>query len=128
MSKDDIASRLNEIRLSTPPSDVPDTLTLAGQELFEHEKQKLELDRLKTELNNLRGAFTLSTWFAIAIFALVFISLLAVFGIIIWQGNICPENRLSDKVLMTLLSTTTVNILGLLYLVIKYVFHHRLKI
>lgn len=119
---------LEVIKVTTAPSDIPDDNTIANQDQYDQEREKIELHRLMSELNHLQGAFNLSKWFAIGIYILVLLSLLSLFWIIKWQGSLPVILRLNDKVLITLLSTTTVNILGLLYLVIRYIFHHRLKL
>jgi hypothetical protein len=124
--EDDFETSAITIAQSTP--DRPDTLTRESQKQLENEKLQLEVIGIKSGQQHLNEAVKLSRWFAIGIFTLVFMSLVIVFSIIIWQGIFPPERRLNDKVIITLLSTTTIDIIGLLYLVIKYVFHHRLKI
>lgn len=111
---------LDAIKLEEIPADLPDLLTSGAE-------QGLANEKLKTENDLLKSAFKQSTWFAISTFILVVVYMIFIVGIIIWQGCISPELRISDKVFITILSTTTVNVLGLFYLIIKYVFHHRLK-
>lgn len=48
--------------------------------------------------------------------------MLGVFLLLILSGITCNNFRLSDSVLMTLLGTTTANVLGLLVIVITYYF------
>lgn len=121
MSKDDILSKISQIKVSEVPSKIPDDFTARSL-------REIALERERTDLENIKDSFALSGKMATRIFWLVFFYLAVVFCIVIWQGIVCPEYRLSDKVLIALLTTTTVNIIGLLFLVIKYVFHHRLKI
>ncbi|NNM58982.1 MAG: hypothetical protein HKM04_04140 [Legionellales bacterium] len=71
--------------------------------------------------------YKLSNGLATRIFWLVVVWVIAIFGFLIYQSCLLPDLRLHDSVLIALLSTTTVNILALLLLVIKYVFNHRLR-
>ena len=107
------------------PSNEPDAKYALGLQTFEEARKEIEIQELRTKLANLKSAFKLSTRFAILIFILVFAWLGIVLGIVIWQGAHQP---LSNSVLIALLSTTTANMISLLYLVIRYVFNHRLKI
>ena len=124
--KDVILSKITQIIQSEEiPSNEPDAKYALGMQTFEEARKEIEIQELKTKLANLKSAFKLSTRFAILIFILVFAWLGIVLGIIIWQGEI---KALDDSVLIALLTTTTANMISLLYLVIRYVFNHRLKI
>ncbi|MBY0545081.1 MAG: hypothetical protein K2Q14_05985 [Gammaproteobacteria bacterium] len=103
-----------------PPSE-PDILTLAARQALGEEKEKVEID-------NIKAAFKLSNELATRIFWLVVVWVIAIFVFLFYQSLLSPDWRLNDSVLIALLSTTTVNILALLLLVIKYVFNHRLKL
>lgn len=124
--KDVILSKITQvIQAEEIPSNEPDAKYALGMQTFEEARKEIEIQELKTKLANLKSAFKLSTRFAILIFILVFAWLGIVLGIVIWQGKI---KALDDSVLIALLSTTTANMISLLYLVIRYVFNHRLKI
>ena len=60
------------ITLTQTASDIPDALTSASEEHLANAKEKLEIERLQSELRHLNGAVSLSRWFAIRIFFLVF--------------------------------------------------------
>lgn len=121
-------SNLSAIALKKHSVDVSDNLPLDEEEPFTKSKHDIELQSLQVEVDHRKAAFTLSNAYAVRIFWLVFGWLAVVLGIIIWQGMLPEAIRLSDKVLITLLSTTTINMIGLLVIVVKYVFNHRLKI
>ncbi len=129
MSTEDKETQLSKItqfiQAEEIPSNEPDTKYALGMQTFEEARKEIEIQELRTKLANLKSAFKLSTRFAILIFILVFAWLGIVLGVVVWQGHIKP---LSDGVLIALLSTTTANMISLLYLVIRYVFNHRLKI
>jgi len=125
-TEDNKLSKINHaIQLEEIPSNEPDAKYALGLQTFEEARKEIEIQELRTKLANLKSSFRLSTCFAIGIFVLVLIWLGIVLGIIVWQGKAKP---LSDAVLIALLSTTTANMISLLYLVIRYVFNHRLKI
>jgi hypothetical protein len=105
-----------------------DHLASVEDKIFTKSKRDVELQNLQIEIDQRKAAFTLSHVYAVRIFWLVFSWLAVVLGIIIWQGIVPSSVRLSNTVLITLLSTTTINMIGLLIIVIKYVFNHRLKI
>jgi len=129
ISVEDKAVKLSKIsqviQAEEIPSNEPDAKYALGLQTFEEARKEIEIQELRTKLANLKSAFKLSTRFAILIFILVFAWLGIVLGIVIWQGAHQP---LSNSVLIALLSTTTANMISLLYLVIRYVFNHRLKI
>lgn len=122
-----LLDKIHHIDLDEQLSLEPDTLTEGAQRRLGEEKEKIETEYLKTNLANLKEAFSLSNRLSKGIFTLVVVWVIALFVFLIYQTNLPPALRLHDSVLITLLSTTTVNILGLLLLVIKYVFNHRLK-
>lgn len=68
--------------------------------------------------------------YADKIFNLICVYLFCVFLILFLSGystnGLCSSFTLSDKVLLLMLGTTTANLLGLLYVVIKYIFPQRL--
>jgi|GEM_PF-2174276 len=119
---------VNNVKLTNTPSPDPDNLTIAGTQYLDEERAKIEVSRLQTELDNLKKSFNMSSNFAIAIFGFVFIWMTAVFCFLCYQSTLCPFLRLDKTILVTLLSTTTINVIGLLYIVIKFVFNHRLSI
>lgn len=70
-----------------------------------------------------KGDIDLKKMYGIAIIAVL--GLWELFVIIFTFMQICPERRLSDAVLITLLTTATANILVLPTIVLKYLFPKR---
>ena len=120
MGTRDIQSKLPLIKVGQFPSDEPDDITRASLE-------DLQSQHLEVQIDNLKESIALSNFLAKAVFGLVVAIVLLVFVIVIWQGARLPELRFSDAVLIALITSGPVNVIGVLYLVIKYVFHFRLK-
>lgn len=129
MTQDLSRDILEKIQLVDPPKqDAPDGITNAAMDDLNYQRVQIELENQRKSITRIEKSFALSENMTKKIYWLVTGFLVAVFALLIYQSAISPERRLSDWVLMTVLGTTTVNIISLLYLVIKYVFHHRLKI
>lgn len=105
----------------------PDSFYNGAVQTLDEEKNKIEIQRLQIELDQLNHAYKLSSYLTHGIFSFVVLWMIAVFVFLCYQVHLPKEIRLDDVVIITLLSTTTINILALLFLVIKYVFNHRLK-
>lgn len=84
-------------------------------------KSELERERYRQETQRQQREHDLRIGFAGYIYWLVAVWLVVVVCILIWQG-VTPQTRLSDSVLITLLTTTTINVLGLLLTVARYLF------
>ncbi len=85
------------------------------------EKKDLERNRKEMlENNNLDQDIKLKNFLARAVTWMVVGWLVAVFVILIIQA--CYHHGFSDSVLITLLSTTTLNILSMLYIIARYLF------
>lgn len=106
----------------TGPLPTPDDRARAEQRVY----TLPELRRLRYEQETRRRALELKLRLgtAVAVYLLVIGWLIAVILILVWQGwpNKTAENRLSDSVLITLLATTSINIIGLLAAVVRYLF------
>ncbi len=94
----------------------------AGEQAQYKTLPQLRKDRYAQTTGYLRQENQLRLRFAFVLFVLVLLWLLAVLGVLIWQGLLTTERRLSDPVLIALLSTTTANVLGLLLAVTRYLF------
>jgi hypothetical protein len=81
-----------------------------GEQKLKREKQKLLNNLLKDDISIRKN---LSYWAAIV----VSLWLLCVLAVLILSGTSCL--KLSDVVLSTLLATTTLNVLGLMFIVLK---------
>ena len=81
--------------------------------------------RMKSlELKNKAQDIELRRKYAEQIFTFVSLYMFAVFFILILSGS--PSSfRISDAVLMTLLGTTTANVIGILVIVAKYLFPNK---
>lgn len=64
--------------------------------------------------------------FAVAVFAFVALYMAAVLAILVIQG-FCDGFNLSDPVLITLLGTTTANVIAVLVIVVTYLFNRNKK-
>jgi hypothetical protein len=118
-------ANIKDISVNTEPPENRDVLTKAA---FEEVKNRVTLSRSQTKLDNLIHSFRMSNYLSIGIFIFVIVWMIAVFCFLIYQSRLLPPLRLTPAILISLLTTTTVNILSFLYLVIKYVFHHRLRV
>ncbi|GGB08107.1 hypothetical protein [Puia dinghuensis] len=106
---------------STDEIVVEEEKDLDRQQVEGFRKVKLKNDLLEAQLNKLKGDNTARKTHNILIFIMVFFWLVAVISILILVGM--GKLVLSDKVLITLLSTTSVNIIGLLVIVANYLFN-----
>ena len=94
---------------------------LAEEQFEEIRRLKLQNDLLEGQYNKITGDNHARKTHSTLIFIMVFIWLITVLGIIIFVGN--GTLVLSDKVIITLLSTTSVNVIGLLVIVANYLFN-----
>lgn len=97
------------------PSDSEDRLTKTEEKDWDSEDKKATV-RDKTTNTYLKIVF------AIAVFCLVNYWIHEVLKIVFLQGYHTNAFRLSNSVLITLLSTTSINIFGYLLIVLKYLF------
>ena len=81
-----------------------------GVELGEQIKLKLERYQQNTEYRSLLAIWTM---------IVVTVWLIIVIGILLFDTDCCGKQKLSDSVLIALLGTTTLNVLGLSYIVLK---------
>lgn len=90
-------------------------------DITKDEKKQLEKSsKEELENNNLAQDIKLKNFLAHAVTWMVAGWLVAVFVILIIQA--CCHHGFSDSVLITLLSTTTLNILSMLYIIARYLF------
>lgn len=108
---------LNDI---TPPS--ISTTSDSSKTAYVDAERELELERKKQEatfaLDNHKARIRYSRY----IFVLVCIWLTAVLVVCIAQGIPRIGFHLSDSILITLLGTTTANVIGVLIIVLRYLF------
>lgn len=102
--------------IAPPPGNSADSQKLAEEELnlFELEKQKLIVMGLHEDLNARRSWGNRVFWLLVG-------WLVAAFAVLVCQG-FGLDFHLSDSVIITLITTTTANVLGLGYVVVNYLF------
>lgn len=113
---EEMANQHNEIDHQTY---LEENKLLEEQPAFLLEKvrqEKAKTKRLEEENASLRNDREARKYYGVAIFSFVVLYIIAVFSLI------CFDRRLSDHVTMTLLSTTSVNVIGLLMGVVRYLF------
>jgi hypothetical protein len=108
--------QLERIQLTGIPPTAPDTNT---------QFEEIELENARLEVRNKRQNISLRKGFGISIFVLGCLWL-AFIGFVIFIegiGEICGRSfSLPQPVLLALIGTTTVNVLGLFYVVTNYLF------
>jgi len=108
--------QLNRIVLQGVPPEAADELT---------SMEAITLENARLEITNKRQDIKLRKGFGIAIFVLACIWLLFIGFVILIQGfgGICGYSfSLGQGVILALVGTTTVNVLGLFYVVTNYLF------
>jgi len=96
-------------------SDSPDPQTEEEITRFDYEHNKLVLQEHQQTIS-------LRTDFAKKIFRLVIGWVIAIFGILILQGFAIARFNLANSIILALIGSTTLNIVGLLYVVTHYLF------
>ncbi|MCI0638684.1 MAG: hypothetical protein L0Y70_06390 [Gemmataceae bacterium] len=106
-----------------PPIHAPKPEKKAKNELLHFAKREtLIRNRYEQETKRMKSEHTFRIRAGITIFVIVCVWLVIVVGIMIWQGAIEKDARMPDAVLVALLATTTVNVIGMLLVVIRYLF------
>lgn len=117
---EEIVAALMEGSISRPqaiPEDKPDVKTKREEEDLEREARRVEIIGSKQDLEQRKE-------YADRIFCLVKWWLVGIFVIIIAQGVGSKLGfNLSDKVLVTLIGGTTINVLGIFAIVANYIFY-----
>jgi hypothetical protein len=109
---------INLSLVTAPPSDEG----TESEQLAEKEFEALEIARRKTIVAGLQDDLLARRTWGNRIFLLLVAWLIAVFVVVVCQGFGLLGFHLSDSVLITLITTTTANILGLGYVVANYLF------
>lgn len=97
------------------------SVTREGEENYAAQEKNINLALKQEELDGKRQDREQRKTFATWIFWMMCAYLVVVLGIVIANG-LC-RLALSDTVIVTLLSTTTANVLGIFAFVAKYLFH-----
>ena len=106
-------------RLSNASNKEPVKLSL---EDIEREARNVEVDLKREELESHRQDRAERKKFANKIFRMLGFFLFIVLIIVICCAYQCIPFELSDTVIVTLLSTTTINVIGIFLVVVKYLF------
>jgi len=123
-----ISQALERIRASVvvPPVPETDAIIKQAQEDLPTEKDTFEADRHARDMADRDDNRRLRSVYARRVFALVCVWITAIFVLLVSQvfaGSLIPAYRpLSDSVLIALISSTTVNLIGTLIIVLKYIF------
>ena len=116
----------NKIIVPASPADAAAQTTakkeVAEESRFYDESRKTELHT--ENVADRRSARQQREKYAGRVFYLVLSWIIAIFLLLIFQGfgSAVHYNPLSDKVLLTLITSTTVNLIGTLIIVLKYIF------
>jgi len=105
-------------RLATAPLPTEEESKLQKLQL-ENEKLRFENQRIRNEVSRGRIDLWLRLGMAVGLFTFVCWYLTAVVGL---AGRPTGETRLTDAALVALFGTTTVNVIGLLLTVARYLF------
>ena len=92
-------------------------------DLDEH-RMRYELDSLEQQLREAEDTHELRIGYANKIFIMVCIWLGCVIASVVMCGFHLWGFTLSDKVLITFITSTTINVVGLFAIVAKWMFHH----
>ncbi len=98
-------------------SEIPDSQT-------ELESKTLESEELKARIAKLNQDIKLRKKYSGKLYWLISIWLIAIFALLLLQGFLGRTDvfMLSDKVLITIIGGTTINVLGLFAIVANYIF------
>lgn len=116
----DLINSLDDIRLESQTINFDDAPSSDEEAVFSSGKdyRKKTIDQLKADrYHNNTGLRTILARWALSIVT----AWLGIVAIILMYNN--DEFCLSESVLITLLTTTTANVLGLIYIVMKDIFH-----
>lgn len=98
-------------------SEIPDSQTALESKTLESEELKARIAKLNQDIK-LRKKYSGKLYWLISIW------LIAIFALLLLQGFLGKTDifMLSDKVLITIISGTTINVLGLFAIVANYIF------
>lgn len=112
------------------PSPTPDEKTLKEELDYDTAAKQQALESKQNHERRQKDEHDQRLKYAKALFRLISIWLCIVLLIVTCSGLdlcFCSQFKLSDNVLITLLTTTTVTVLGLFITVLKYLFNHKNK-
>ena len=89
------------------------------------EREDLESERARAQIAGIRQDIEQRKEFAKKIFRLVCVWLIVVFAILLFQGFHLAGFDLGQPVLLAVIGSTTINIIGLFYVVAHYLFPNK---
>lgn len=110
---------------AVPVDNKPDNATLLGLQQLNDASLAVEIDKLRAELDSFKQDVAQRKQYAPRLFVLTCCWLGAVIAILLLQGFSAGTAHffsLGNEVLIALLGTTTINVIGLFYIVAKYLF------
>jgi hypothetical protein len=110
---------------AVPVDNKPDAATLLGLQQLNDASLAVEIEKLRAELDSFRQDMAQRKQYAPRLFVLTCCWLGAVAAILLLQGFSAGTTHffsLGNEVLIAILGTTTINVIGLLYVVAKYLF------
>ncbi len=118
---------LDSVRVLSPRAitSAPGEDTSLETQTLERDQLRVDIEKLRAELDSFKQDIRQRKTFAPKLYALTCLWLVLVIAIVLLQGF--SDGRyhffhLADGVLIALLGTTTVNVVGLFYVVAKYLF------
>ncbi|HSU32797.1 MAG TPA: hypothetical protein VLJ11_16335 [Bryobacteraceae bacterium] len=110
---------------AVPVDNKPDPATLLGLQQLNDASLAVQIEKLRAELDSFEQDVAQRKQYAPRLFVLTCCWLGAVIAILLLQGFSAGTTHffsLGNDVLIALLGTTTINVIGLLYIVAKYLF------
>jgi len=113
---------------SSPPIPLPAAKEAAKaeasafQKRAERDNHRLDMDRKRLNNQSLRDDISSRKDFAYKLFGLAVAWLFAVYWMVLLNGGGFVQLEISDNVILAMIGSTTVNVLGLFYIVANYLF------
>jgi hypothetical protein len=111
------------VKIIIPEPNLDHIKNVQGDNKANEELRRYKNDRRELKLKDFEQLINQKRTFSVYIFILVSVWLTMVLGIVIFNGFGFFNFGLSEKIIITLIGSTTVNILGLLVIVLKYIFN-----
>jgi hypothetical protein len=109
-----------------PKPSQADTDLISAPEIVSAKPDKFTKDELAEERNIrnllLRQLLGHRRWYALGIFFLVVIWLIGIFVLLVCEGFGWKKFHLDDSVLLAAIGSTTANIIGVLLIIVKFIF------
>lgn len=118
---------LESVRVLSPRAitNTPGEDTSLEMDTLERDQLRVDIEKLRAELDSFKQDIRQRRTFAPKLYTLTCVWLVLVIAIVLLQGfseGRFHVFRLAEGVLIALLGTTTVNVVGLFYVVAKYLF------